>query len=59
MAVCANTVDCSVRSLWRALQIVVDDLLKHTTLQDLMRNETEMNSWVKSLPRTPRLTLIQ
>ncbi len=59
VAVCANTVDCSVRSLWRALQTVVDDLLKHTTLQDLMRNETEMNSWVKSLPRTPRLTLIQ
>jgi Rrf2 family protein len=60
MSVCANSVDCSVRSLWRALQIVVDDLLGRTTLNDLMRNETEMNAWVKSLPRAKvGLTLIQ
>lgn len=50
MQVCANSVDCSVRSLWRTLQIVVDGVLHRTTLQDLMRNEHEMNSWVKSLP---------
>jgi Rrf2 family transcriptional regulator, iron-sulfur cluster assembly transcription factor len=54
MPVCANTVDCSVRSLWRALQIVVDEVLRKTTLQDLLRNEHEMNSWVTSLP-TPGL----
>lgn len=54
MSVCANTVDCSVRSLWRALQVVVDEVLHKTTLQDLMRNEHEMNSWVKTLP-TPKL----
>ncbi len=59
MPVCANSVDCSVRSLWRALQIVVDGLLSKTTLQDLMRNENEMNSWVKSLPAPARLPLIQ
>lgn len=59
MSVCANSVDCSVRSLWRALQIVVDDLLGRTTLHDLMRNESEMNAWVKSLPRPKGLTLIQ
>jgi Rrf2 family protein len=58
MEVCANSVDCSVRSLWRALQIVVDEVLHKTTLQDLMRNEHEMTSWVNSLPR-PKLTTIE
>lgn len=58
MEVCANTVDCSVRSLWRTLQVVVDEVLHKTTLQDLMRNEHEMNSWVKSLPG-PGLKTIQ
>ena len=50
MTVCANTVDCSVRSLWRALQVVVDDVLQKTTLHDLMRNEHDMSSWVTTLP---------
>jgi Rrf2 family protein len=60
MQVCANSVDCSVRSLWRALQIAVDDVLGRTTLNDLLRNENEMNAWVKSLPRAKGgLTLIQ
>lgn len=59
MTVCANSVDCSVRSLWGALQVVVDELLSRTTVQDLMRNENEMDSWVKALPRPSRLTLIQ
>ncbi len=58
MEVCANTVDCSVRSLWRKLQTVVDEVLHKTTLQDLIRNEHEMNSWVKSLPG-PGLTGIE
>jgi len=58
MTTCANTVDCSVRSLWRALQVVVDEVLHKTTLQDLIRNEHEMNSWVKSLP-APGLTSIE
>ena len=56
--VCANTVDCSVRSLWKALQLVIDQVLSQTTLQDLVRNEQDMNSWVKSLPGSS-LSLIQ
>ncbi|MCL4402238.1 MAG: Rrf2 family transcriptional regulator [Acidobacteria bacterium] len=58
MPVCANTVDCSVRSLWRALQVVVDSVLSKTSLQDLMRNEHEMNAWVESLPKPEGLRLI-
>jgi DNA-binding IscR family transcriptional regulator len=59
MKTCAHTVDCSVRSLWRAVQVVVDQLLSKTTLQDLLRNEQEMNSWVRSLPGSNGLSLIQ
>ena len=59
MPICANTVDCSVRSLWRTLQVVVDQVLQKTTLQDLLRNEQDMNSWVRSLPVSNGLTLVQ
>jgi Rrf2 family protein len=41
---CANTVDCSVRSLWRAVQQVIDQVLSKTTLKDLLSNEQEMTS---------------
>jgi Rrf2 family iron-sulfur cluster assembly transcriptional regulator len=57
--VCTRSVDCSVRSLWHAVQTVVDEVLSKTTLQDLLRTEHEMNSWVKRIPGTGQLTLIQ
>ena len=41
---CTNSVDCSVRSLWRAVQQVVDQVLSKTTLKDLLFNEQEMTS---------------
>jgi Rrf2 family protein len=34
--VCAHTIDCSIRFLWRAVQHVVDQLLSKTTLEDLL-----------------------
>lgn len=58
-SVCTHSVDCSVRSLWRTVQALVDQVLSKTTLQDLLRNEQEMNSWVRSLPGTSRLSMIQ
>jgi Rrf2 family iron-sulfur cluster assembly transcriptional regulator len=57
--VCTRSVDCSVRSLWHAVQSAVDDVLSKTTLQDLLRSEGEMNSWVKSIPSQNPLTLLQ
>jgi hypothetical protein len=39
-----------VRSLWRAVQVAVDQVLGKTTLRDLLQNEEEMNSWVKTIP---------
>lgn len=48
---CANTVDCSVRSLWRAVQQVIDQVLSRTTLKDLLTNEQEMSSWTGHLAK--------
>ncbi|HEX3879844.1 MAG TPA: Rrf2 family transcriptional regulator [Bryobacteraceae bacterium] len=49
-AICTRSVDCSVRSLWRAVQVAVDQVLSKATLQDLLQNEAEMNSWVRTIP---------
>ena len=46
---CVRLADCSVRVLWRALQAAVDDVLKRTTLQDLLFTEQQMITWVKCL----------
>jgi len=46
---CTNTVDCSIRSLWRTVQMVVDQVLAKTTLKDLISNEEEMTDWVGHL----------
>ncbi len=46
---CTHSVDCSVRSLWRAVQQVVDQVLSKTTLKDLLTNEAEMTSWTGHL----------
>jgi Rrf2 family protein len=44
---CTHTTDCAVRSLWRAVQVAMDQVLAKTTLRDLLlRTEREMTSWV-------------
>ncbi len=58
-AICARSVDCSVRSLWRAVQVAVDQVLSKATLQDLLQNEAEMNSWVRTLPGAAPLRFMQ
>ncbi len=56
--VCTRSVDCSVRSLLHAVQSAVDEVLSKTTLQDLLRSEGEMNSWVKRMPTHSQLTFL-
>lgn len=46
---CTQTVDCSIRSLWRTLQLVVDQVLSKTTVKDLVSNEQEMAAWIGHL----------
>ena len=35
-AVCAHSIDCSIRFLWRSVQQVVDQVLSKATLEDLL-----------------------
>ena len=46
---CMHSINCSIRSLWRAVQRVVDQLLSQTTLKDLLRNEQAMDVFVNDL----------
>jgi Rrf2 family transcriptional regulator, iron-sulfur cluster assembly transcription factor len=57
--ICTRSVDCSVRSLWRAVQVAVDQVLSKATLRDLLQNEEEMNSWVRTIPAANGLRLLQ
>jgi len=50
---CINTVDCSIRSLWRTDQLVVDQVLSRTTLKDFIHNEHEMTLWIGNLVNIP------
>jgi Rrf2 family protein len=57
--ICTRSVDCSVRSLWRAVQVAVDGVLSKATLRDLLQKEEDMNSWVRAIPGGNPLQLLQ
>lgn len=44
---CTHSVNCSVRSLWNAIQFVVDQMLDRITLQDLLGDETPLDAKLK------------
>lgn len=46
---CMRSTDCSIRSLWRAIQGVVNQLLDRTSLSDLMCGEHQMDRFVEDL----------
>jgi Rrf2 family protein len=46
---CTHSVDCSIRSLWKSVQVTVDDLLSKVTLKDLLGNERETRSTVVTI----------
>jgi Rrf2 family transcriptional regulator, iron-sulfur cluster assembly transcription factor len=47
--ICTHTVDCSIRSLWRTVQKLLDSVLGKTTLEDLLGSEEEVKTFVDSL----------
>jgi Rrf2 family protein len=59
VAICTRSVDCSVRSLWRAVQVAVDHVLSKATLRDLLQNEEEMNTWVSRIPGPNGIHVLQ
>lgn len=46
---CTHSVNCSIRSLWRSVQSVVDQLLRRTTLKDMLCDEKQMDAFVSNL----------
>jgi Rrf2 family protein len=47
--ICTSSVDCSIRSLWQAVQHMVDRVLSKTTLADLQGSEHETTTLVTPL----------
>jgi Rrf2 family protein len=54
--VCRGSIDCSIRSLWRAVQQVVDQVLSRTTLDQLLADEQQMTTRVSHLVKVTGLT---
>lgn len=48
-SVCNSSDDCALRSLWRTVQEVVDQVLNRTSLKDLLVSEQQMENWAVSL----------
>ncbi len=44
---CVHTNDCSIRSLWSGLQVIIDAVLSNTTLADLTHSERPMAQWIE------------
>ncbi len=40
--ICTHTIDCSIRSLWRTIQKLLDSVLEKLTLKDLIGSEEEV-----------------
>ncbi len=47
---CTHASGCSIRALWRRVQLAMDEVLAKTTLEDLLRNEPAMAAWLYQLP---------
>ena len=46
--ICTNSIDCSIRSLWRTVQSLLDNVLGKITLKDLIGTEMEVGSLANS-----------
>jgi Rrf2 family protein len=47
---CVRNADCSIRSLWIAVDQAVQRALQNMQLTDLLRSEPEMADWIRSQP---------
>ncbi len=47
--ICTNSIDCSIRSLWKTIQTMLDGLLSKITLQDLLGSEEQVEILVANL----------
>jgi Rrf2 family protein len=44
--ICTNTIDCSIRSLWKTIQNTVENVLGKITLKDLIGNEKDFEFYL-------------
>lgn len=47
--ICAHSTDCSIRTLWKRVQVALDDVLGKTSLEDVLRSEHHMTGWLTTL----------
>jgi Rrf2 family iron-sulfur cluster assembly transcriptional regulator len=47
--ICTHSIDCSIRSLWKTVQTMLDGLLSKITLQDLLGNEQQVKLFVTNI----------
>ena len=47
-SICTNTIDCSIRSLWKTIQNMIDGVLSKLTLQDLLGKEGDVEALASS-----------
>lgn len=43
---CIHTSECAVRSLWSGLDLILDNVLRRTSLAELVRAERSMTTWI-------------
>lgn len=46
--ICTNSIDCSIRSLWKTIQTLLDNVLSKITLQDLLGKEEDVDLLVSN-----------
>ena len=46
--ICTNSIDCSIRSVWKTIQNVLDSVLSKFTLQDLLGKEEDVQALASS-----------
>ena len=49
LRICTNSVDCSVRSLWRIIQVAMDSVLERVTLSDLLGSEANSDNLLQRI----------
>ncbi len=47
--ICTNSIDCSIRSLWKTVQNLIDEVLGKISLQDLLGKEEDVDLLVTNL----------
>ncbi|HSP87863.1 MAG TPA: hypothetical protein VLN45_07000, partial [Ignavibacteriaceae bacterium] len=57
--ICTNSIDCSVRSLWKTIQSLVDSVVLKITLKDLLGKEEEVKVIVNNFVEESDLQIIK